>query len=87
MYDHIVVGAGLSGSIVARYLAEQKDRSVLVMDKRDHIAGNVYDYKNEDGILVQMYGPHIFHTNSRRVEEYVKKWSEWKDYFLNVWFI
>ena len=82
MYDYIVVGAGLSGSIAARYLAEQKDRSVLVMDKRDHIAGNVYDYNNEDGILVQMYGPHIFHTNSRRVEEYVKKWGEWKDYFL-----
>lgn len=82
MYDYIIVGAGLSGSIVARYLAEEKNKQVLVMDKRDHIAGNIYDFTNQDDILVQLYGPHIFHTNNKKVEEYVKRWGEWKNYCL-----
>lgn len=81
MYDYVVVGAGLSGSIVARDLAE-KDKKVLVLEKRNHIAGNIYDFRDENGILIQQYGPHIFHTNMLTVWEYVKKYGEWKDFFL-----
>ena len=81
MYDYIVVGAGLSGSIIARNLAK-KGKKVLVLEKRNHIAGNIYDFVNEDGILVQQYGPHIFHTNITEVWEYLNKFGKWKDYFL-----
>lgn len=82
MSDYIIVGAGLSGSIIAHYLAEDMNKKVTVLERRDHIAGNVYDYLNDAGILVQKYGPHIFHTNKKRVEEYVKKWGEWEDFHL-----
>lgn len=82
MYNYIVVGAGLSGSIVARYLAETKEKKVLVVDKRNHIAGNLYDEYNTDNILCQIYGPHIFHTDSERVAEYVNKWVKWKEFHL-----
>lgn len=80
-YNYIVVGAGLTGAVIARHIAEKGHR-VLVVEKRDHIAGNIYDSKNEDGILVQKYGPHIFHTNSDRVYEYIKKYGEWEDFNL-----
>lgn len=82
MYDYIVVGAGLSGSITARYLAEEKNKKVLVMDKRNHIGGNAYDYINDEGILVQKYGPHIFHTNNDKVMKYLEKWGTWKPFNL-----
>ena len=81
MKEYIVVGAGITGAIVARHLAE-KGCSVTVVDRRPTIAGNLYDEKNEDGILTQKYGPHIFHTNEKRVYDYVTRFSEWKDYFL-----
>ena len=82
MFDYLVVGTGLCGAITARWLAEEKGAKVLLYEKRPHIAGNIYDYYDENGILVQKYGPHIFHTNLKRVEEYVKKWGEWKAYYL-----
>ena len=81
MYDYVVVGAGISGSIAARCFAEQGQK-VLVVERRNHIAGNLYDETDESGILVQKYGPHIFHTNNLKVEEYLKKWGSWEDYFL-----
>ncbi len=81
MYDYVVVGAGISGSIAARCFAEQGQK-VLVVERRNHIAGNLYDETDESGILVQKYGPHIFHTNNPKVEEYLKKWGSWEDYFL-----
>lgn len=81
MYDYIVVGAGLSGSIIARNLAE-KGKKVLVLEKRNHVAGNIYDFVNDDGILVQQYGPHIFHTNIPELWEYLNKFGKWEDYFL-----
>ena len=68
MYDYVVVGAGISGSIAARCFAEQGQK-VLVVERRNHIAGNLYDETDESGILVQKYGPHIFHTNNPKVEE------------------
>lgn len=82
MYDYIVVGAGLSGSITARFLAEEKNKKILVIEKRDHIAGNAYDYINEEGILVQKYGPHIFHTNSEKVMKYLERWGVWNPFYL-----
>ena len=67
MYDSIVIGCGFAGAVVARKLAEMKGQSVLVLDARDHIGGNCYDREDEHGILIHQYGPHIFHTNIRRV--------------------
>lgn len=76
----IVVGAGISGATIARQLAE-KNIHVYVIDKRNHITGNCYDYVNEIGIRVSKYGPHLFHTNSERVWDYLQrftKWTPWK---------
>lgn len=82
MYDAIVVGCGLSGATVARYLAEKLNRKVLVLERRDHIGGNMYDYKDAYGIWVHKYGPHTFHTKKRKLFEYVCKYAEWKKYTL-----
>ena len=68
-YDFLIVGAGFAGSVCARQLADAGNR-VLLIDKREHIAGNAYDFVNEHGILIHKYGPHIFHTNSKKVFEY-----------------
>ena len=75
----IVVGAGISGSVIAERLASL-GKKVIVIEKRNHIGGNCYDYINEDGILVPKYGPHFFHTNSEKVWEYVNRFSEWIPY-------
>ena len=76
MPNALVVGAGLSGATIARELAE-KGYNITILEKRNHIAGNCYDYINESGILMNKYGPHLFHTNSERVWTYVQKFSEW----------
>ena len=77
--DCIVIGAGFCGSVVARKLAEQ-NRKVLIIERRNHIAGNMYDEIDENGILVQRYGPHIFHTNSEDAYEFIIKYDTWIDY-------
>ena len=74
MYDYLIVGAGLFGAVFARE-ATDKGKKVLVIDKRDHIAGNVFTREIE-GINVHEYGAHIFHTNNREVWEYVNKFAE-----------
>ena len=79
--EYIVVGCGISGSIIARELAE-KGHAVKIYDRRCHIAGNLFDYKDEYGILVQQYGPHIFHTGDEEVHQYVTKFCDWQDYKL-----
>jgi UDP-galactopyranose mutase len=77
-YDIIIVGCGLSGAVIADRYAREKKVKVLVLDKRNHIGGNVYDYFDRNtGILTPLYGAHLFHTNSERVWEYVNKYSEW----------
>lgn len=81
-YDAIVVGCGLSGSVIARHLAEDKNQKVLVWDRRNHIGGNMYDYVNDAGILVHMYGPHTFHTKKKELFDYMCKYSEWDEYKL-----
>ena len=80
-FDVIVVGCGLSGAVVARQLADS-GRRVLILEKRDHIAGNMFDYIDEHGILVHKYGPHTFHTNNKELYNYISKYSKWFDYRL-----
>jgi UDP-galactopyranose mutase len=76
-YDFLIVGAGFAGSVMAERLASQHNKKVLVVEKRNHIAGNAYDEYDEHGILVHRYGPHIFHTNSKEVFEYLSQFTEW----------
>ena len=78
---YLVVGCGLSGAVVARYLAEH-GQSVEVWDRRDHIAGNMYDCVDEHGILIHKYGPHTFHTKKKHLADYMKKWGAWSEYKL-----
>jgi len=80
MFDYLIVGAGFAGSVLAERLARVAGRKVLLVDKRPHIGGNAYDHYNEAGILVHKYGPHIFHTNSREVFEYLSRFTEWRPY-------
>lgn len=80
MFDFLIVGAGFAGSVLAERLAVLQDASVLVVDRRNHIAGNAYDYYNDEGILVHKYGPHIFHTNSEKVFEYLSRFTAWRPY-------
>ncbi|MCH7723971.1 MAG: UDP-galactopyranose mutase [Bacteroidetes bacterium] len=79
-YDYLIVGAGFAGSVMAERLATQLDKKVLIVEKRHHIGGNAYDEYDEHGILVHRYGPHIFHTNSKKVFEYLSQFTEWIPY-------
>src|ERR1700710_1691507 len=76
----MIIGAGFAGSVLAERLAAGLDKRVLVVDKRPHIGGNAYDYHDEHGILIHKYGPHIFHTNSREVFNYLSRFTEWFPY-------
>lgn len=80
MFDYLVVGAGFAGATIAERLAAHAGRTVLVCDKRPHIGGNAYDHYDEAGVLVHRYGPHIFHTNSRDVFDYLSRFTEWRPY-------
>ena len=79
-YDMFVPGAGYAGAVCARRLAETVGFRVAVLERRDHIAGNAYDYYDESGILVHMFGPHIYHTYSERVHSFLSRFTEWTDY-------
>ncbi|MFT8352411.1 UDP-galactopyranose mutase [Clostridium saccharoperbutylacetonicum] len=79
MFDYLVIGCGLAGMTTSRVLAE-KGMKVLIVDKRNHIGGNIYDYYNEAEILIHKYGPHIFHTNNKRVWEFLSEFTEWREY-------
>lgn len=78
-YDYLIVGTGFAGSVCARQLADAGKR-VLIIDKRDHIGGNAYDYVNEHGVRIHKYGPHIFHTNSDKVFAWLSRFTEWRPY-------
>jgi UDP-galactopyranose mutase len=79
-YDWLVVGAGLTGAVVAERLATELGQRVLVVDRRAHVGGNVYDAPNADGIWMHVYGPHLFHTNSGRVWRYLSRFTRWRPY-------
>ncbi|MDZ8054202.1 MAG: UDP-galactopyranose mutase [Aulosira sp. ZfuVER01] len=80
VFDYLIVGAGFSGSAIAERLASQSGKKILIVDKRNHIGGNAYDHYDDHGILVHKYGPHIFHTNSREVFEYLSRFTQWRSY-------
>ena len=84
MIDYLIVGAGFAGSVLAERLATVAGKRVLICDKRNHIGGNAYDHYNEAGILVHKYGPHIFHTNSKDVFDYLSKFTQWRQYEHHV---
>lgn len=80
MFDYLVVGAGFAGSVLAERLANGSNKRVLICDKRPHVGGNAYDHYNDDGVLVHKYGPHIFHTNSAPVFDYLSRFTAWRAY-------
>ena len=77
MYDCIIIGSGIAGAAAARVLAEEQGKKVLVLEKKHHIGGNCYDGKDEYGILVHWYGPHIFHTSNEEVYEWLSRFTDW----------
>ncbi|WP_093312350.1 UDP-galactopyranose mutase [Sphingomonas jatrophae] len=79
-YDVMIVGAGFAGAVMAERLAADGGKRVLVVDRRPHVAGNAFDHKDEAGILIHQYGPHIFHTNSADIFEYLSRFTEWRPY-------
>ncbi len=79
-YDCLVIGAGFAGATVAGELAGRGGKKVLVLERRDHVGGNAYDCLDQAGILIHKYGPHIFHTNDKRVFEYLSQYTAWRDY-------
>lgn len=80
MYDFLIVGAGYAGAVMAERLATQQNKKIIIIETRNHIGGNAYDEYDENGILVHRYGPHIFHTNSKQVFDYLSQFTEWRFY-------
>jgi UDP-galactopyranose mutase len=80
MYDYVIVGAGFAGSVLAERLANEAGKKVLLLDRRNHIGGNAYDFYDDHGLLIHKYGPHIFHTNSPDVFSYLSKFTRWRPY-------
>ena len=79
-FDYLIVGAGFAGSVLAERLATVLNQRVLVVDKRPHIGGNAYDRHDDHGVLVHPYGPHIFHTNSADIFDYLSQFTAWRPY-------
>ncbi len=82
--DYLIVGAGFTGSVLAERIASQLNKKVLIVDRRNHIGGNVYDEFDINGVLIHRYGPHIFHTNSSRVWSYLSQFTTWRPYYHRV---
>lgn len=83
-FDAIVVGAGYAGAVSARELAERGGKKVLVLEKRPHFGGNAYDCMDDAGVLIHLYGPHIYHTSNARVNDYLCRFTQWSDYSHEV---
>lgn len=84
MIDYIVIGSGFAGAVLAERMASQLNKKVLVIERRNHIAGNCYDYRDANNILVHKYGPHLFHTNHKDVVEYLSGFTSWEIYSHEV---
>lgn len=80
MFNYIIVGAGLAGCVIAQKIASQLNKKVLIIEQRNHIGGNCYDYKDENNILIHHYGPHLFHTNNQEVFTYLSQFTQWDVY-------
>lgn len=83
-YDYMIVGAGFAGAVLAERLANLLNKKVILIDKRNHIGGNCFDYINTQGINIHKYGPHIFHTQNKKVWDYLSQFTEWHQYFHKV---
>jgi UDP-galactopyranose mutase len=79
-FDYLIVGAGFAGSVLAERLANVLGQRVLIVDKRPHIGGNAYDRYDDHGVLIHPYGPHIFHTNSEDIFDYLSQFTQWRPY-------
>lgn len=84
MYQYVIVGAGFAGAVLAERIASQLNEKVLIVEKRNHIGGNAYDGYDDQGILIHQYGPHIFHTRSKDIWEYLSLFTEWNLYHHQV---
>ena len=84
MFNYIVVGAGFTGSVIAERIANVLNQKVLIIEKRNHIGGNCYDYKDENNIIVHKYGPHLFHTDYKEVFDYLSNFTDWIIYHHKV---
>ncbi|WP_114311634.1 UDP-galactopyranose mutase [Thermus caldifontis] len=82
--DYLIVGAGFTGATLAERIAKELGKRVLVVDRRQHVGGNAYDEYDANGVLVHKYGPHIFHTNSQKVWDYLSRFTEWRPYYHRV---
>ncbi len=79
-YDYLIAGAGLAGCVTAERIASRLEKKVLIIDKRNHIGGHCYDYFDDGGVLIHKYGPHAFHTNSKKVWDYLSEFTGWNNY-------
>jgi UDP-galactopyranose mutase len=84
MFDYIIVGSGFSGSVMAERIAKVLNKKVLIIEKRNHIGGNCYDYKDVNNITVHKYGPHLFHTDYKEVFDYLSNFTDWQPYHHRV---
>lgn len=82
---NLVIGAGFSGAVIARLIAENLNQKVLVIDKKSHVAGNCYDYRDSNGIMIHKYGSHIFHTNDEQVWSFVRRFADFNQYMHKVY--
>ncbi|NLO19508.1 MAG: UDP-galactopyranose mutase [Ignavibacteria bacterium] len=83
-YDFMIVGAGFAGTVLAERITSELNKKVIIVDKRNHVGGNCYDYYDTNGVLVHKYGPHAFHTNSKQVWEYLSNYTSWHFYSHKV---
>lgn len=83
-YDYFIVGAGISGCVLAERIANVLNKTVLIIDARDHIGGNCYDFLDDSGIYIHKYGPHVFHTDKEDIWEYLSQFTDWQVYFHKV---
>lgn len=84
MKKNLVIGAGFSGAVIAYLLAEKLNEQVLIIDKKNHIAGNCYDYRDKNGIMIHKYGSHIFHTSNEKVWNFIKQFGDFNQYMHKV---
>ncbi len=80
VFDYLVVGAGFAGSVLTERLARGSGKTVLLCDRRNHVGGNAYDCPDQVGVLIHKYGPHIFHTNSQVIFDYLSRFTAWRPY-------